>query len=137
MAGQGRLTLAVAAGSALGSVARYLVGIGLQDLSGFPWGTLAVNVVGAFVIGLYATLAAPSGRVPAGPALYQFMVTGVCGGFTTFSIFSLETILLAQQGAYGLAAASVVLSAMLWLAAVWAGFTIASRLNRMGHGVQG
>lgn len=133
MAGQAQLTLAVAAGSALGSVARYLVSIGLPGLAGFPWDTLVVNVLGAFAIGLYATLAAPAGRWPAGPVRYQLVVTGVCGGFTTFSIFSFESIGLAQQGAYGLAAFSVALSAALWLVAVWAGFAVASRLNRAGQ----
>lgn len=130
MAGQGHIAGAVAVGSALGSVARYGVSVGLAGFSGFPWDTLVVNVVGAFLIGLYATLAAPSGRFPAGAAQYQFMVTGFCGGFTTFSIFSLETIALVQGGAYALAVSNLALSAVLWLAAVWAGFALASRLNR-------
>ncbi len=133
MTAQRRLYLAVGLGGMLGAVARALVSVGLLGLlgPGFAWGTLAVNVLGSFLIGLYATLTEPGGRVFASPAQRQFVLAGFCGGFTTFSIFSLETVLLAEQGAPGLAALKVGVSALLWLLAVWIGARLGQRLNRL------
>jgi fluoride exporter len=130
-----RLYLAVGLGGMLGSVARSLVSLGLLHLlgPGFAWGTLAVNVAGSFLIGLYATLTEPGGRLVASPAQRQFMLAGVCGGFTTFSIFSLETVLLAEQGAFDRAAVNVGASVVLWLVAVWIGCRMGHRLNRPKH----
>jgi fluoride exporter len=93
-----RLYAAVAAGSALGALARFLCSLALTGLLGpaFPWGTLAVNGLGSFLIGLYATVSEPGGRLRAGPAWRHFVIAGFCGGFTTFSIFSLETLLLVE-----------------------------------------
>ncbi|MCA1788372.1 MAG: CrcB family protein, partial [Thioalkalivibrio sp.] len=88
------LYLAAGLGSMIGGSARWLasdlmlVGLG----PGFPWGTLFVNVSGSFLIGFYAALAGPGGRFVAGPAQRHFLMTGVFGGYTTFSIFSLEAI---------------------------------------------
>lgn len=131
MARQARLFLAVGLGASLGSVARYLGSLGMVYLlgTGFAWGTLTVNVVGSFLIGLYATLTEPDGRLMAGPAMRQFVLAGFCGGFTTFSIFSLENLLLVERGAVGLAGINVVVSVALWLLAVWIGYRIAARLN--------
>ncbi len=131
MTGQARLYLAVGLGGMLGSVARSLVSLGLLHLlgPGFAWGTLAVNVVGSFLIGLYATLTEPGGRVVASPARRQFVLTGFCGGFTTFSIFSLETVLLAEQRAFDSAAVNVGASVLLWMVAVWIGCRTGQRLN--------
>lgn len=132
MAGKPLLYLAVAAGGALGSVLRYLCSVGALALlgAGFPWGTLLVNLAGSLLIGFYARLTGPDGRLPAGPVAGQFVVAGFCGGFTTFSVFSLESILLLQAGAAGLAGAYVLGSAVLWLLAVTAGHLLAGWLNR-------
>ena len=133
MTAQRRLYLAVGLGGMLGSVARALVSLGLLQLlgPGFAWGTLSVNVLGSLLIGLYATLTEPGGRVFASPAQRQFVLAGFCGGFTTFSIFSLETVLLVERGAPGLAALYLGASILLWLVAVWLGQRIGQRLNRL------
>src|SRR5438045_5992034 len=81
----------VAAGSVLGGVARYLVSVIIQSGPGFPWATLFVNVTGSFIIGFYSTLSGPDGRLFASARQRQFVMTGFCGGYTTFSTFSLET----------------------------------------------
>ncbi|GAA0310510.1 fluoride efflux transporter FluC [Rhodovulum strictum] len=130
---QRRLYLAVALGGMTGAVARSLTSLGLLHLlgPGFAWGTLAVNVLGSFLIGLYATLTEPGGRVFASPAQRQFVLAGFCGGFTTFSIFSLETLLLVERGAPGLAALNLGASVLLWLLAVWGGYLMGLRINRL------
>jgi CrcB protein len=127
------LYVAVALGSALGGTARWLAGEALHDWAGtgFPWATLFVNVTGSFLIGLYAALAGPDGRLLAGPRQRQFVMTGICGGYTTFSIFSLETVRLVEAGRHALAGLNVALSVGLWLASVWAGWALANRLNRL------
>ncbi len=128
-----RLYLAIAAGGALGSVARYLCGVLALALFGtaFPLGTLGVNVAGSFLIGLYATLTEPDGRLFAGPVMRQGVMGGFCGGFTTFSIFSLESIRLMEAGQWTLAATYVVVSAATWLPAVWLGHRLALHMNRL------
>ncbi len=133
MSAQRRLYVAIGFGGMLGSVARSLVSIGLLQLlgPGFAWGTLAVNVAGSFLIGLYATLTEPGGRIFASPAQRQFVLAGFCGGFTTFSIFSLETVLLAGNGTLRLAALNLGASVFLWLLAVWTGYRVGRRLNRL------
>lgn len=94
----------VAAGGAIGSVFRYLVGVWSVRLAGvnFPWGTLTVNVVGSFLIGLLVELVAR--RLNASMEMRLFLVTGVLGGFTTFSSFSLDAVSLFERGALGLSA---------------------------------
>ena len=134
MAGETRrLYVAVAAGSALGALARYLCSVAAVALLGpaFPWGTLTVNVLGSFLIGLYASLSEPDGRLLASSAQRQFVMTGFCGGFTTFSIFSLETVLLVDRDKFDLAAIYVAVSITLWLVSVWIGYGIGSKLNRL------
>lgn len=128
-----RVYLAVGLGSGIGALERYGVSLALLHVAGggFPWGTLAVNVAGSFIIGLYATLTEPDGRIFASPETRQFVLAGFCGGFTTFSIFSLETLRLAEAGRLNLAALSVAVSVVLWLAAVWFGFRLGQRLNRL------
>jgi CrcB protein len=128
-----RLYLAVAVGGALGSVARHLCGLAALDLlgPGFPFGTLGVNVAGSFLIGLTATLTGPDGRLYATPAMRQGVMGGFCGGFTTFSVFSLESVRLLEAGRPGLAAAYVLVSAASWLAAAWGGHRLAQRMNRL------
>lgn len=118
---------AVGLGSALGALARFLCSLWLLALLGpaFPWGTLAVNGLGSFIIGLYASASGPAGRWRASPAQRQFMIPGFCAGFTTFSIFSLETLLLVESQAPGLAVLYVVVSLAVWLSAVWLGHRLA------------
>ena len=100
----------VAGGGAIGSVGRYalssLVARGLDEV--FPWGTLIVNVSGCFIIGLFAMMTGPDGRVLAPPEYRQFFMVGVCGGFTTFSSFSLQTLALARDGDMTKASLNVV-----------------------------
>lgn len=127
--------LAVGLGSGLGAIARHLGSLGTIALlgHGFLWGTLIVNVLGSFIIGLYATLTEPDGRLAASPATRQFVLVGFCGGFTTFSIFSLETLLLIERGDRALAGINMLVSLVLWLTAVWAGYRLGRRLNRANH----
>jgi len=115
-------------GSALGGMARYGVSGTVARRIGetFPWGTLTVNVVGSFVIGLFAALVAPGGALGGERMVGAFVMTGVCGGYTTFSSFSLQTLNLARDGEWPRALANVVASTVLCLLAVWAGFALAA-----------
>jgi fluoride exporter len=126
------IVLAVAAGSALGGLARYgLGGVVDRSLGGtFPWGTLVVNVTGSFLIGLFAAVTGPDGRVLASPVTRQFWMIGVFGGFTTFSSFSLQTLSLAQDGEWLRAGGNVVLSVVVCLAGVWLGAALGAWVNR-------
>jgi CrcB protein len=121
----------VAAGSVLGGVARYVASLLIPALSGFPWATLSVNVAGSFIIGLYGTLNGPDGRLFASTRQRQFVMTGFCGGYTTFSSFSLETFRLLDSGAAPTALMYIAVSVVAWLVAVWLGHVLASRLNRL------
>jgi fluoride exporter len=120
-------------GSALGGGARFFVsGLAAQHIGQtFPTGTLIVNVTGSFIIGFFATLTAPDGRIFVGSDARQFVMTGICGGYTTFSSFSLQTLNLARDGERLLAGLNIVLSVVLCLLAVWAGYVAASALNRL------
>lgn len=116
--------LAVAAGGALGAVARYAMAGAVQRAAGgvFPWGTLAVNILGALLMGAIVEGAARLWTMPADIRL--FLVTGVLGGFTTFSAFSLETALMMEKGDWGPAiayiAASVALTVLFLFCGMWA-----------------
>jgi len=112
------LILAVAAGGALGSVARYLVGIGSTKLFGlaFPWGTLLINIVGSFLIGAFVELFALKWDLPQEARV--FLTVGICGGFTTFSAFSLDAYVLIERGEWWLATAYVVGSVVLSIGAL-------------------
>ncbi|KNY34503.1 MULTISPECIES: fluoride efflux transporter CrcB [unclassified Agrobacterium] len=118
----------VAAGGAIGSVFRYLVGVLSVRLAGlnFPWGTLAVNVAGSFLIGLLVELVAR--RLNASMEMRLFLVTGVLGGFTTFSSFSLDAVALFERGAFGLSAVYVLASLAVSIAAVFAGLALGRSL---------
>ena len=128
--------LYVALGGALGSVARHALSLGAARWFGgdFPWGTLwgtlIVNVAGSFAAGLLATLALADGRLRLEPDARAFVLVGILGGFTTFSAFSLNTMLLAREGELAAAAANVALSLVLCLGAVWLGFAAASLMSR-------
>jgi len=129
---QTRLFVIVGLGAALGSVARYLVSVWIYDFfgTGYGWGTLTVNVLGSFLIGLYATLTEPDGRLPASTGMRHFVIPGFCGGFTTFSVFSLETLLIVESGQLALAATHVAVSVILWLLAVWVGYRVGAAANQ-------
>ncbi len=107
--------VAVAVGGAIGSVGRFWLTIVMTALTGprFPWGTLLINVLGSFVIGLVGGFTLTPDRVGMHPDIRIFLMTGVCGGFTTFSAFSLQTVELLQSGdmvpALGYAIGSVLL----------------------------
>lgn len=122
----------VALGGAAGSVARYACSLAaLRWLgTGFPWGTLFVNVTGSFAIGVLASLATADGRPLLGPDARALLLVGVLGGFTTFSSFSLETLSLARSGALGAALLNAAGSLTLCFAGVWLGFAAAGLLNR-------
>jgi fluoride exporter len=122
----------IALGSAVGGVLRYwcsgLVARAFGET--FPWGTLLVNVAGSALIGLFATLSAPEGRLLIGSVQRQFVMLGLLGGFTTFSSFSLQTLALAQNGEWLRAGANVVGSVVLCLIGVWLGHALAVAINR-------
>ena len=125
--------LLIALGGALGSVGRYWVSGFVAQRAGefFPMGTLVVNITGSFVIGLFATLTDPEGRFLASPGLRQFVMLGICGGYTTFSSFSLQTLNLARDGEWAAAGANAVLSLVACLVAVWLGHLLAVTINRI------
>ena len=116
--------ISVVVGSALGGVSRYfLSGVVARGIGEtFPWGTLVVNVTGAFLIGLFGGLATDNMSLLGSPDLWWFAVTGFCGGYTTVSSFSLQTLALARDGERSRAVAYVGLSVVLCLAAVAGGF---------------
>jgi CrcB protein len=124
--------LAVALGSALGGVGRFwLSGLTAQRFGEtFPWGTLVVNVSGSFAIGLFAALTGPDGRWIVSPRLGFFFTAGLCGGYTTFSSFSVQTLKLAQEGQVLYAFANVVASVGVCLLAVWLGHLLGQALSR-------
>ncbi len=121
----------VALGSALGGVFRYACqGWAQRFISDvFPWGTLIVNIVGFTFIGFFATFTAPDGRVIVGTPVRQFVMVGICGGYTTFSSFSLETLNLARDGQWTQAAGYVLGSLVFCLLGVWLGHIGALTLN--------
>jgi CrcB protein len=123
----------IAIGSALGGVARYWCSGVAARLVGetFPWGTFAVNVVGSFIIGFFATLTGPDGRVYVGTTGRQFVMVGICGGYTTFSSFSLQTLNLLNDGEGFRAGANVGLSVLCCMVAVWVGHLAAASMNAM------
>ncbi|HVV28195.1 MAG TPA: fluoride efflux transporter CrcB [Rhizomicrobium sp.] len=128
-----QLYLAVAAGGALGTVARYFLSGLIANAFGqtFPWGTLVINVTGSFIIGFFGTLTGPDGRLLVGGTTRQFVMVGICGGYTTFSSFSLQTLALANDGEWLYAAGNVIGSVALCLVFVWLGSISAAALNQL------
>src|SRR5436853_6667386 len=110
----------IAIGSAIGGVARYWCSGVAARLIGetFPWGTLIVNVVGSFVIGFFATVTGPDGRLFVGTTARQFVMVGLCGGYTTFSSFSLQTLNLMRDGEWLYVGLNLGASVALCLVAV-------------------
>ena len=121
----------VALGGALGSVARYWMTNAVALVTGprFPWGTILINILGSFLIGFVAYLTTPVGRVPIAFDIRAFVIAGVCGGYTTFSSFSLQTLELVRGGHWLQAGSNVLLSVVLCLAAVWGGYVLGSVLG--------
>jgi fluoride exporter len=122
----------VAIGSALGGMARYWCSDAAARLFGewFPWGTLIVNVTGSFIIGIFAALSATESRFLIPPEARIFVMTGLCGGYTTFSSFSLQTFALWRDGEWLWAGANCLLSLVLCLFAVWLGYVAAAAVIR-------
>lgn len=116
--------LQVALGGAIGAVLRYLTGIGLIRLFGqtpMPLGVLTVNILGSFIMGLFVVAAAQRGLTHLSP----LVATGILGGFTTFSAFSLEAVTLYERGAVGLAAVYILANVTLSIAALFVGMGLA------------
>ena len=127
------LYVLIGLGGAIGSVARFWLSglVANQFGSTFPWGTLVINVTGSFVIGFFFTLTEPGGRLFAGSNTRQFFITGICGGYTTFSSFSLQTLNLAREGEWFRAGANTVGSVVACLVAVWLGHLAAAYFNQL------
>jgi CrcB protein len=123
----------VMVGSAIGGGARYWCSGFTANHFGetFPIGTLLVNVVGSFIIGFFATLTGTDGRVLVSTELRQFVMVGICGGYTTFSSFSLQTLNLVRDDELGLASLNIGLSFILCLLAVWVGHVAAASVNQL------
>ena len=121
----------IAFGSALGGVARYAC----QDWAArhisetFPWGTMIVNIVGCSFIGFFFTFTGSDGRVIVGPAVRQFVMVGICGGYTTFTSFSLDALNRAREGQWAQAAGYVLGSLVFCLLGVWLGHVAAVAAN--------
>ena len=125
-----KLALLLALGGALGTLARYALSLLALPISQtLPWGTILINVAGSFAIGAFGTLTLAHGRFPVPEAARLFVMVGVCGGFTTFSSFSLQTLDLLRAGAPGRALVNVALSVALCVTAVSLGHAAAAVLN--------
>jgi fluoride exporter len=122
----------IALGGAIGSMGRYWVGLRVATLTGlaFPWGTILINILGSLVIGFFAAFTGPDGRVAVPFNVSAFVMVGLCGGFTTFSAFSLQTLLLARDGRLLQAGVNVLVSVVLCLVAVAIGHWLAKLFGR-------
>lgn len=121
----------VAIGSAVGGVTRFWLSGMIANRYGnwFPFGTLAINISGSFVIGFVAAISSADSRYLVNSNVRTFLMVGVCGGYTTFSSFSLQTLSLAQDGQWLYAAANIVGSVVLCLVGVWLGYLAGQLLN--------
>lgn len=117
-------TLLIGAGGALGAMARYLLSSGITQVMGtqFPWGILCVNIAGCFAMGLVAGLGTQA--FPMSADMKSFLATGILGGFTTFSAFSLDAVQLAERGEMASAALYVVVSVTGSILALVAGLAL-------------
>ncbi len=122
----------VALGGAIGGTLRYWLSGMIADATGgtFPWDTIVINLTGSAVIGFFATLTGPDGRIFIPGEWRTFILVGLCGGYTTFSSFSLQTLTLLQDGEWLPAGMNILLSVALCLVAVWLGHAGAMMLNR-------
>ena len=123
----------IAVGSALGGMARYWCsGIAARLLGEtFPWGTLFVNILGSLIIGFFATLTGPDGRILVGSTTRLFVMVGFCGGYTTFSSLSLQTLNFIHDGEFLYAGLNIAASVVLCLLAVWIGHALAAALGTL------
>jgi fluoride exporter len=122
--------LFIVIGGAIGTLARYLISVAALPFSqNLPWGTIWINIIGSFVIGLFGTLTLAQGRFPVSENARLFVMVGLCGGFTTFSSFSLQTLDLLRNGAWARALINIVASVVLCLLAVTVGHALASLFN--------
>ncbi|HEY4254052.1 MAG TPA: fluoride efflux transporter CrcB [Roseomonas sp.] len=122
--------LIVMLGGALGTLARYVVSVLAMPISReLPWGTILINASGSFVIGFFGTLTLASGRFPVSDNWRLFVMIGLCGGYTTFSSFSLQTLDLLRGGAMLRATANIAGSVVLCMIAVAIGHLAASQIN--------
>jgi len=127
------LYLLVGLGGALGSISRFWLSGLIATHAGetFPWGTFWINVTGSFIIGFFSTLTGPDGRWFARTETRQFVMTGILGGYTTFSSFSLQTLNLARDGDWMRAGGNVIGSVTACLIAVWLGHLLAAQINAL------
>jgi CrcB protein len=128
--------LVIGLGGALGSMLRFGMASVIDSNiaktgSVYYWGTVLVNITGCLVIGFIYTISSTEGRLLISPLMRQFILIGILGGYTTFSSFTLQTLLLAQDGQWSSAAANVLLSVVLCLVGVWLGAALAGMLNQM------
>jgi len=123
----------IALGGALGSAGRYWLNglVSAKFGETFPAGTLAINVIGSFIIGILGALTISEGRMNSETRAFatQFLMIGVCGGFTTFSSFSLQTLNLLREREWLYAGGNVLLSVALCLVAVWLGYMLGAILG--------
>jgi CrcB protein len=127
------LFLLVTTGGALGTAARYVLSGVIANAFGetFPWGTLIVNVTGSFIIGFFFTLTSPDGRLFVSGQTRQFVMTGFCGGYTTFSSFSLQSLNLMRDGEWLAAGGNIAGSVTLCMLGVWLGSLAAGMINQL------
>lgn len=129
-----KLYLAIMAGGAIGSALRFAMSVWVANKVGesFPWGTIAVNVIGCFLIGLIFGVTSPDGLFMVSPVVRSFFLIGILGGFTTFSSFSLQTMTLLQNNQWLWATGNVVLSVVACLLATAGGLALAGVLSLKG-----
>jgi CrcB protein len=128
-------TLIVAIGGAIGSVARFWVGGFIAERAMdrvFPWNTLVVNISGSFIIGILGALTLAEGKVSSTwrPFIVNFLMVGFCGGYTTFSSFSLQTLNLLRDGEWLFATMNILSSVVACMLGVWLGYIVGQLLNR-------
>ena len=124
----------VAVGSMVGGMSRFWVSRVVAERVGeaFPWGTIIINISGSFLIGVFYALTQPDGRFNTSRSfVIQFCMVGICGGYTTFSSFSLQTLNLLRDKQWLWAGGNVALSVVACMAAVWLGFILGETINRL------